>query len=76
MLYVFGGGNNDMMARLTRLQPPRDADSFPFLGGGFNAGWMPASRVRGHASITDGIGGPIFCSLEEIACLSGVEGRL
>ncbi|KYN43731.1 hypothetical protein ALC56_01993 [Trachymyrmex septentrionalis] len=31
MLYVFGGGNNDMMARLTRLQPPRRGMPTRFL---------------------------------------------
>lgn len=52
---------------------PPDADSLPLqVGGSFSAGRVPAGRVRGHVSITDGIGG----SLEETACLPGVEGRL
>jgi len=76
---VFGGGNNDIMARLTRLQPPRRGmpTRFLFLAEASTPVGCPLpDRVRGHASITDGIGGLIFCSLEEIAYLSGVEGRL
>lgn len=49
--YVFGGGNNGMMARLTRLRPPRDADSLSLqAGGGFSrpgARWS-SSRTCKH----------------------------
>lgn len=61
MLYVFGGGNNGMMARLTRLRPRR-GDALSPLGGASTptrrlvgvAAAAIAGQVRGHVGITDG----------------------